>query len=145
MMTTHVTALDRTMQQTHEWVRDIASRLGTDDPEKGYAALRAVLHTLRDRLPPDEAVDLSAQMPTLVRGIYFEGWHPADKPLKYRHKEDFLNRVLDDAPSLAGHEAETAVTAVFEELGSELDVGEVNEVRDAMPAEVRSLWPSPSL
>jgi len=61
-MTTHVTALDRTVQQTQEWVRDIANRLGTDDPEKGYAALPAVLHTLR-------AVDLSAQLPTPVRGI----------------------------------------------------------------------------
>lgn len=142
MMTTNVKALDRTMHQTQEWIRDIAGRLGSDDPEKGYIALRAVLHTLRDRLPPDEAVDLSAQMPTLVRGIYFEGWHPADKPLKYRHREEFLNRVLDDAPALAGHEVEDAVSAVFEELSSELDPGEVDEVRDAMPAEVRQLWPS---
>lgn len=142
MMTTHVTALDRTLQQTHEWVTGVAGRMGSDDPEKGYVALRAVLHTLRDRLLPGEAVDLSAQLPTLVRGIYFEGWKPSDQPLDYRHKEDFLGRVRADAPTLQNGESERAVTAVFGTLSAEIDRGQVDHVFRAMPEEVRALWPS---
>ena len=141
-MTTHVTALDRTMQQTQTWLGHIGEDMGWDDPQKSYSALRAVLHTLRDRLPPNEAVDLAAQLPTLIRGFYFEGWHPGDRPLKYRNKEEFIARVHQLAPSLQEEEIERAVSAVFHELSTELDWGETEEARDAMPEEVRELWPS---
>jgi uncharacterized protein (DUF2267 family) len=60
-----------------------------------YLALRAVLHTLRDRLIVDEAIDLGAQLPMLVRGFYYENWQSVGKPLKYRHKEEFLNQVKE--------------------------------------------------
>ena len=39
----------------------------------------------------------------LVRGFYYEGWHPHGKPVKERHKEEFL--------------ADIAVTAAADELG----------------------------
>ena len=141
MSSTNVSALDRSVQQTQAWLGHIASEMGWDDHEKSYVALRAVLHTLRDRLPPDEAVDLAAQLPMLVRGFYFEGWHPTDKPLTYRDKHEFVARVRNVAPKLTAEEAERAVTAVFRELSTELEWGEVEEAREAMPADVRGLWP----
>jgi uncharacterized protein (DUF2267 family) len=143
-MTTNVAALDRSVQQTQVWLGHIAQDMGWQDHDKSYIALRAVLHTLRDRLPPDEAVELAAQLPMLVRGIYFEGWHPAGKPLKYRDKDEFLQRVRKVAPQLEDGEAERAVTAVLRELSTELDWGEVDDARRAMPEEVRELWPEPS-
>lgn len=141
MSTTNVAALDRSVQQTQAWLGHIAHDMGWEDHDKTYMALRAVLHTLRDRLPPDEAVDLAAQLPMLVRGIYFEGWHPADKPLRYRNKEEFVTRVRTVAPRLEAAEAERAVTAVLRELSTELDWGGVDQARRSMPEEVRELWP----
>lgn len=144
-MTTNVAALDRAVQQTQVWLGHIAQDMGWQDHDKSYTALRAVLHALRDRLPPDEAVHLAGQLPMLVRGIYFEGWNPSDKPLKYHDKRDFLEHVRRVAPRLDGAEAERAVTAVLRELSTELDWGEVGEARQAMPEDVRAMWPQPSL
>ncbi len=46
------------------------------------ARLKAVLQTLRDRITVNEAADFAAQLPTIVRGLYFEEWHPAVTPHK---------------------------------------------------------------
>jgi uncharacterized protein (DUF2267 family) len=116
------------------WYPEIADR-------NSYAALRAVLHTLRDRLPPDEAVDLAAQLPMLVRGFYFEGWHPSNQPLRYRDKDEFLARVRSQAPELAEEETERVVAVVFHELSGELDWGETGEPRGATPEDARELGP----
>ena len=53
--------LDATYQKTQEWIGSLAE---TSHLEKGeaYKALRAVLMTLRDRLPMLEAVHFGAQL-----------------------------------------------------------------------------------
>ena len=43
--------LDSTIQKTHEWLKEITDRLGFPNEKSAFAALRAVLHALRDRLP----------------------------------------------------------------------------------------------
>ena len=133
---------DKTLQKTGRWIDAVAHRMGSTDTERSYHILKAVLHALRDRLPPDEAVQLAAQLPMLVRGFYFEGWHPANKPLKYRHKQDMLDRIAADVPSLDPTQRERAATAVFAVLTDELQSGELDQVRHAMPAEIRELWPA---
>ena len=68
-----VAALDHTVQETNAWLRAVAEQLHFEDRQHAYNALRAVLHALRDRLPPEVAVHFGAQLPTLVRGLYYEG------------------------------------------------------------------------
>jgi uncharacterized protein (DUF2267 family) len=75
-----VAALDHTIQETNIWLKELAERLHLQDRHHAYAALRAVLHALRDRLTPETAVHLGAQLPMLVRGLYYEGWHMGGKP-----------------------------------------------------------------
>ena len=45
--------------------------------------MRATLHALRDRLTVEEAAQFAAQLPMLIRGFYYEGWNPTDKPVRY--------------------------------------------------------------
>jgi uncharacterized protein (DUF2267 family) len=141
-----VTAFDKTIQKTSAWLVHVEAVMGWEDRHKAYMTLRAVLHALRDRLLPDEAAQLGAQLPMLVRGFYYEGWRPANKPLKYRHKGEFLEQVKKEAVWLDGAELERAVSGVLEVLTSELgEGGEIEQVRALLPAELRELWAKPGL
>ena len=82
MSATGITALDHSVQETNTWLKGLEEELQVDNRQQAYNALRAVLHTLRDRLPPEVAIKLGAQLPILVRGIYYEGWHAAATPTR---------------------------------------------------------------
>ena len=86
--------IDQAVQQAHIWINDVDDRLGWGNKPRAYRLLRAVLHALRDHLPVNEAADLGAQLPTLIRGVYYEQWRPAVMPVKERHLEAFLADAL---------------------------------------------------
>jgi uncharacterized protein (DUF2267 family) len=140
MSETGIDAFDTTLQKTSIWLNEVMEQMAWEDRHRAYSTLRAVLHALRDRLIPDEAVKLGTQLPMLIRGFYYEGWHPAGKPLKYRHKEDFLKQVTAELRGLERAELEKAVSAVFTVLSTEIPDGETQKVKDQLPAEVRELW-----
>lgn len=140
MSATGLEVFDTTLHKTSVWLGDVMHELNCDDRHKAYLALRAVLHALRDRISIDEAASLGAQLPMLVRGFYFEGWHPADKPLKYRHKDAFLDHVKDELPGFDDRDVETTVVAVLHVLERHVTEGEINQLKRLMPTELRTLW-----
>ena len=73
-MSTGLDTFDKTIQETNLWLKDIMERLNTNDRHHAYSTLRAVLHTLRDRIGPESAAHLGAQLPMLLRGLFYEGW-----------------------------------------------------------------------
>lgn len=140
-----MSTFDKTLAKTNSWLDALNASLGWSDREHAFLALRAVLHALRDRLLPNEAVDLAAQLPMLVRGFYYEGWHPANKPLKYRDKHHFLEQVHKQAPWIGNADLERVTTAVFALLSSQIGGGEPQQVRGLLPPELRELWAQPGL
>ena len=139
----HPTTLElftETIVKTGQWIDDLMIEMGTSDPRQAYSVLRAVLHVLRDRLTVDEAVNLGAQLPMLVRGFYYDGWRPQGRPAKYRHKTEFLHLVAESYGGLTTIEQEAAVEAVFRLLSRHVTGGEVRHLRGQLPAEVRDLW-----
>lgn len=134
-------AFESTLQTTHIWLNDILERLGWgQDQQRAYHALRAVLHALRDRLSVDQAAALGAQLPMLIRGIYYEGWHPAGKPIKERKKEDFLAHIGADFREDAGVNTEEIARSVFQVIAKHVSPGEIKHVKISLPTEIRSLW-----
>lgn len=145
-----VEAFDTTIQKTNEWLRDIANELGDDNRRHAYLALRGTLHAVRDFLPLDESAQFSAQLPMLVRGIYFEGWDPSDTPTKDRSRERFLGRVETALERALWNEdypidADQAARAVLRVISDRIAGGEMDQVRRVMPERIRELWPTMSV
>jgi uncharacterized protein (DUF2267 family) len=141
MNATGVTALDHTIQETNVWLKGIEEELGLDNRQQAYNALRAVLHTLRDRLPPEVAIKLGAQLPILVRGIYYEGWHAAGTPTRERHIPEFIEHVASELPPQFAAVPLSVTRGVFEILREKLDPDEFNKVMNHLPASLRDLQP----
>lgn len=134
------TTVSHAVQQTQEWLKELRDNADLADESEAYSILRAVLHQLRDRLTVEEAVDLGAQLPLIVRGIYFEGWQPRHVPEKVRTKRKFLDGVT---LKLLPHRnpPERAVRDVFALLTHHCDPGEVANVITQLPREIKDLWP----
>lgn len=138
--------LDTTVHKTYEWLRDIAIELGDDSRHHAYLALRGTLHAVRDFLPVDESAQLSAQLPMLIRGIYFEGWNPSSASNHDRSLEHFLDRVtsgLERDPWKVERpiDGEKAARAVLRVIADHISEGEMEQVRRVMPERIRELWP----
>ncbi|MFQ5668047.1 MAG: DUF2267 domain-containing protein [Candidatus Binatia bacterium] len=140
MSMTGLEVFDSTIHKTHAWLNAIMTELGWDDRHRAYLALRASLQALRDRLTVEEAIHLGAQLPMLIRGFYYEGWHLAGKPLK-RHKREFLSRIEDSFESEHAPDPEQVARAVFKVLAEHISAGEVGGVKSILPHDLRELWP----
>lgn len=132
---------DRTVQTTNIWLAEIGAELAVNR-QASWHALGAVLRTLRDRMPLGLAVHLGAQLPLLVRGAYYERFDPAHVQQAYRTADEFLALVAEDLRGVDDRvSAEDAAEAVFRTLDRHLDAGQLAHVREALPAEIRGLWP----
>jgi len=140
-MTTGLDVFDATVQQTNLWLKDLMARIPTTDRHYAYQLLRATLHTFRDRVGPENAVHFGAQLPMLIRGFYYEGWHMAGKPTKDRHIEEFAEHVLKELPPKFPLDALTVSRGVFEALWEKLDPGEFAKLMDHLPVSLRTLRP----
>jgi uncharacterized protein (DUF2267 family) len=133
--------LETAVHATEDWVDDLMRRLGWHDRERVYLALLAALHALRDVLGRDEAVFLAAQLPVLLRGLYYEGWHPAARPTT-RSRSVFLERIHDGLHRDPGVDAEQVARCVFALLAARLPAAEIEDAKAATPSALHNLWPS---
>jgi uncharacterized protein (DUF2267 family) len=142
MPATGLEVFDTTVQKTNAWLKELMGIMDWTDRHRAYLALRAVLHALRDRLTVDEVAQLAAQLPMLVRGFYYEGWDPSHKPVKIRHKRDFLAQIAEVFVDEAPIDAEGIARGVFRLLESRVSEGEIEDVHQVLPEELRELWPA---
>ena len=140
MSWTGLETFDTAIQKTDIWLKQIMLELNTDSKRRAYVGMRAVLHALRDRLIIDEAVDLGAQLPLLIRGVYYDEWDPSRNPVKDRHLDDFLARIQTHLRNDTTMDIEQTVRAVFKVLRSKVTEGEIKDVKGMMPEELRTLW-----
>src|SRR4029077_7982830 len=95
-MTTGLDVFDTTVQESNLWLKDVMERIGTYERHRAYSTLRAVLHALRDRIGPANASHLGAQLPMLLRGLYYEGWRMTGAASKERREIEFLEHVTQE-------------------------------------------------
>ncbi len=131
--------IDRSVEKAHIWLNDMATEMETDDRQAAYRGLRACLHAIRDRLPVEEAAQLAAQMPLLIRGIYYENWRPAATPMTYRNLDEFLGRVAKEGGLAGETEASFVASAAARVLQHHISEGELEDVAAAFPEGLRSI------
>ncbi|WP_342642141.1 DUF2267 domain-containing protein [Rhodoligotrophos ferricapiens] len=139
MSSTGLEIFDRSLHITHTWLSGIGEQIGPDK-QRCYHALRAVLQTLRDRLTTDQAAHLGAQLPLIVRGIYYEGYRPSTQPVTMRSADEFIARVEQRIGDLPPMNPLDATRAVFHVLERHISPGEMEEVKQALPEEIRRLF-----
>ncbi len=130
------------IQTTQEWMVELTELTGRADEHKAWQMLRAVLHVLRDRMTVAHSAHLSAQLPTIIRGLYFEGWRPAEQPLRLRTRAEFITAVSDE---LSGHpeiDPNQAVACVFRLLAHRITGGELDKIKQSLQPELRAMWPT---
>jgi uncharacterized protein (DUF2267 family) len=140
MKITGITTLDHAPQVVAEWLNLLCDDLDWVDTSRAYQLLRETLHALRDYLTSDEAADLAAQLPLLIRGVYFDGWNPAKTPVHPRGKADFIDRIAARFPDRTPEEVEEGVVAVFDLLRRKISAGEIEQVANALRKSLRDLW-----
>lgn len=140
MSQTSIAAFDNTVQTTSTWLNELGERLSWTDRRRVYRALAAVLHALRDHLTVEAVAAFGAQLPMLVRGMYYEGWHPHGKPVKERKKGDFLAHVSKSFRNDPDIDAEEVACAVFQILAAHVTTGEIENIKNGLPHELRALW-----
>jgi uncharacterized protein (DUF2267 family) len=129
--------IQRSAEKANVWLADVAEELGDGDRQYAYRVLRAVLHVLRDRLTVDVAAKLAAQLPTLIRGIYYEDWDPSRTPMPAHTVDTFLEHVVSEGRFSGETEASIAVTAVAAVLRKRLTQGVIDAILAVMPERLR--------
>lgn len=141
MTTANISAFESSLHTTNEWLNELNEKLGRSDRQQAYRMLRAVLMAVRDRLTVEEATDLGAQLPMLIRGFYYEGWNPSKTPTSERNVEGFLAHVSENLADMADGDPEEVTRAVFDVLSQHITEGEREHVKSNLPSDVRKLWP----
>ena len=142
-MTTGLDTFDKTVQESNLWLKDVMERLNTYDRRHAYSTMRAVLHALRDRIGPENAAHLGAQLPMLLRGLFYEGWDPTGKPTKERHESAFLAHIARELPHAAWPgEIEQGALAVLDVLSKHIDRGATVKLVAILPMDLRRFWPA---
>jgi len=138
---TTISDLNATVAAAEDWINDLMRHLGWQDRARVFLALLATLHALRDCLARDEAIYIGAQLPTLLRGLYYEGWHPSARPAT-KSRNAFLERIHDGVHRDPGVDTEQVARAVFALLAARLPAAEIEDAKAATPSVLHNLWPS---
>jgi uncharacterized protein (DUF2267 family) len=127
--------LGHAQDTAHQWLNLIADRLGTTDRQFTYRVLRVWLHLVRDRLTVDGAAHLAAQLPGVLRGVFYEGWVPSGVPVRF-DAAWFTEAFACDA-GVSPADVPGLAATVFNALDSLFSRGQLDHVLAAMPADLR--------
>jgi uncharacterized protein (DUF2267 family) len=142
MAETGLHSFTTTVDKTNHVLKEIehAYNWPKERRNQSYAALRSVLHALRDRLTVEEAAELAAQLPMLIRGLYYEGWKPSHVPVKM-NREEFFARIRREFPFEVEGGGERLAQTVLQSLRLHITDGEWEDIKSSMPKELAAALP----
>jgi uncharacterized protein (DUF2267 family) len=134
---TGVSSLDHSIDKVNAWLAEIADEFGTDDRHFAYRVTRAWLHALRDRLPVPIAAHFAAQLPDLLRGVFYEGWNPSKVPVRYG-RDGYVTRFARES-GIREQDVPRAASLMTRMVRRHVSGGLLDEALEVLPAELRRL------
>jgi uncharacterized protein (DUF2267 family) len=131
--------IDNAAQSANVWVNEVDYRTDWGNKQRSYRLLRQVLHVIRDHLSVDEAAQLGAQLPMLIRGIYYDGWNPSASQATLRDPTAFVEKVQEAFSADPMEDAAKAIAAVIDVLDAHVSEGEMEDVKNTFSKKIRAL------
>jgi uncharacterized protein (DUF2267 family) len=139
MAATGLDVFDETVQKTNTLLKAIEAEFDWENHRHlSYAALRSVLHAIRDRLIVEETAQLAAQLPLLVKGIYYDGWDPSIVPRKM-DREEFIEQVRRGFPYSMDRDITDLIAVVIKALQKYVSRGELEDVLSMLPKDLSQI------
>jgi uncharacterized protein (DUF2267 family) len=138
MSATGLDVFDKTLQTTNIWLDEIMTAIGPDR-QVAWKVLSVVLHKLRDRMPVELSAHLGAELPLLVRGVYYDQYQPARQPTEWE-LDEFVEEVSEWLSDIRPVNPREAVQTVFAVLSRHIPRGQIDNVQQALPQDIRALW-----
>jgi uncharacterized protein (DUF2267 family) len=140
MSATGLDAFDKTLQTTNIWLKEICEEVGPDR-QIAWHVLGTGLRALRDRLQPELAAHLAAELPLLVRGAYYDRYRPSEQPRLTRSRDEFVKSIEAELQNIRPVNPDLAIKSVFGVLSRHIPRGQIEKVRGALPEDLREMWP----
>jgi uncharacterized protein (DUF2267 family) len=141
---------DKYAQEGNRFINELASNLGyPDDRDRTARVLRAVFNTMRDMLPAAENMQLSAQLPMMLKAVYLQGYDLRLSEDKPRRMDEFLAEVKRNCGRTAEHDFGTdadvgnAVRTVFHTLRQYISSGEMEDIVTNLPKDMKHIISPP--
>lgn len=128
----------------NRFVNEVADELATDR-NSAARILRAVLHAVRDRIPPDDAIEFAQGLPMALKGLYIDQYDPSVTPVVIRNVDEFLDFIYWKDGISASFDFTSrdsiiyALQAVFRVLSRNMDRGQVEQIKHMLNIEIRNL------
>ncbi|WP_260695800.1 DUF2267 domain-containing protein [Streptomyces sp. IB201691-2A2] len=90
--------------------------------------------------PGRDGRTFGAQLLTIVRGVYYDGWKPAETPVKMSN-EEFFARVRSEFPYAVEGGNEKLVRTVLKTLERHVSAGEWQHLKSRLPNSFAALLP----
>jgi uncharacterized protein (DUF2267 family) len=129
---------DKTIQTAHIWLEEINEVIGPDR-QLAWKVLSVVLQKLRDRMPVELSAHLSAELPLIIRGVYYDQFTPSRQPTDW-NREDFVAEVARGFSEIRPVDPQDAIRAVFMVLSRHIPKGQIAKVQQALPEDLRVMW-----
>ena len=128
----------------NEILAQLDKELGNKGREHAGRVLRAVLHALRNRISPEESLQLIAQLPMALKGLYVDGWKLSTIHKSVRTLDDLTDEIILEDGRTAWRDfsskadAMLALRSVMKVLSRFISAGEWKDIAAVMPEGLRA-------
>lgn len=141
--------IEHMVNEANLFIKMVAQEFGHPGEKKRAAIfIKAVLHTLRERLTMGQSLNFISELPMIFKAVYVDGWKYHEVPIKIKTVEDFCIEVKRHQALYGEKEFDwnmstyDMVVKFFNILGQKyISQGEFNDILAEMPHQLRVIFP----